>query len=163
MKKQLLGLLFGLSALFFVGAANAATVNVTSGLDTNVDMLGDTTQTIDLNVGAYSQLFTVTLNDTTVDFKSVVYNLYDSAMHVIKTFTLTDTNSTPLPSLSMMLQAGQHYFLSITTSNNTRFAETNLSAVPLPGAALLFGSALFGAGMFGRKNKASKNNNFAAA
>lgn len=165
MKKQLISALIGLSVLLFGGVANASTVynyNVQGGFNQDINTLGDTTDTVNLNVGTWDALFTVTLNDTTIDFKSVVYNLYDSAMVLLHTSTLTDINSTPLPAVSWLLLAGQNYVLDITTSSNTSFAQTNLSAVPLPGAALLFGSALFGAGMFGRKNKASKNNDFTA-
>lgn len=51
--------------------------------------------------------------------------------------------------LSAFLTAG-NYVLRITGADGSTYAGT-ISAVPLPGAALLFGSALFGAGVIGRK------------
>lgn len=51
--------------------------------------------------------------------------------------------------LSAFLTAG-NYVLKITGVNGSSYSGT-ISAVPLPGAALLFGTALFGAGVIGRK------------
>ena len=51
--------------------------------------------------------------------------------------------------LTAFLAAGT-YVLGLSGAAGSTYAGA-ISAVPLPGAALLFGSALFGAGMIGRK------------
>lgn len=54
-------------------------------------------------------------------------------------------------SLSSFLAAGS-YLLQVYGDNGTVYAGT-VSAVPLPGAAILFATALLGAGVVGRKKK----------
>lgn len=59
------------------------------------------------------------------------------------------------------LSGGVQYFLGLTgTAGKSYSGEAN--AVPLPAAALLFGSALLGAGALGRKRNAEKGEAIAA-
>lgn len=53
-------------------------------------------------------------------------------------------------SLSAFLNSGSYVLQIAGVAGGSSYAG-QISAVPLPGAALLFGSALFGAGMIGRK------------
>ena len=178
MKKQLIGILIGLSVLFFGSAAHAATVvpvdatyNVSSGFATEIVTSGSAVHYYEFNIGASDVNFVLSLFDTAPDFQNVVYNLYNDLFNgtnatsaslgaLLQTFSAVD--STGVLTVSWTLLAGQHYVLSIDPANRTVSTLTDVSAVPLPGAALLFGTALFGAGMFSRKNKIAKNDGLAA-
>lgn len=63
--------------------------------------------------------------------------------------------------LSAFLTAGS-YILEVTGVNGSTYAGT-ISAVPLPGAAFLFGSALLGAGVVGRKKLSNSKSEAIAA
>jgi hypothetical protein len=110
--------------------------------------------------------YTTTYN---TDSESIaLYNWDNSAPDALGSLVATGTINWADPvsgaiqfALSAFLTAGS-YVLAITGANNTSYAGT-ISAVPLPGAALLFGSALLGAGVVGRKKLGSKRSEAVAA
>lgn len=110
--------------------------------------------------------YTTTYN---TDSESIaLYNWDESAPGVLGTLIATGTVNWTDPvsgaiqfALSAFLTAGS-YVLAITGNNGTSYSGT-ISAVPLPGAALLFGSALLGAGVVGRKKLGSKRSEAIAA
>ena len=57
--------------------------------------------------------------------------------------------------MSLMLMGGVEYLLDINVGSGNSFTGINslLSTVPLPGAALLFGTALLGAGALRRRGR----------
>jgi len=65
--------------------------------------------------------------------------------------------------LSAFLTGGQVYALRIGATPGANSYAGQISAVPLPGAALLFGSALMGAGVMGRKKLAGNKAEAVAA
>lgn len=162
MKKIALSLL---AAGLMVGQAQAATVDSLAINPHAASAFVDTTRSasVELVLG-HNALTTFTLNDTTPDLKKVTYSIFhDSDLRTgfvnatgpaVATADLTDTNTIP-PFFRALLSTGQ-YVLNISMDGATRFSETEISAVPLPGAALLFGSALFGAGALRRKKRAEE-------
>jgi len=119
----------------------------------------------ELVVGAYGALTTFLFVDTTPDGKTVSYELYADTPGN-GSGTITETSGL-LPgaglvswsiadnvggSFTYLLTAGSEYILKIST-DGASLSETQISAVPLPGAALLFGSALLGAGYLRRRKQ----------
>lgn len=116
-------------------------------------------------------LLTFALNDTIPDTKDVLYKIFENTASsanpnkvtydpsaAIKTFTLSELQST-----SFHLAAG-HYMVEMFKSavSGANNATTSVSAVPIPGAALLFGSALMGVGALRRKKADSLKVDLAA-
>ncbi len=111
------------------------------------------------------------LNDTASDGYTVNYQLYaaDQATALGAGWSFTDIGT----AAQNLAQAGVYralsagtYFVGITFADgdaNAFHAITQVSAVPLPGAALLFGSALMGLGALRRKQKAGVASEMAAA
>jgi len=111
------------------------------------------------------------LADTINDGYTVNYQLYlaDQTTTVGTGFQFTDIGSQAQnlaqTAVFRALSAGT-YFLKLSFANGDATAygaSTQVSAVPLPGAALLFGSALMGLGALRRKQKAGEKSEIAAA
>lgn len=99
-------------------------------------------------------LVKILLDDTNPDQQTVSYSLYNvTADSLVANFSFDDVlDGAAKPFYSTLLSAGA-YTLTITTSANS--STTFISAVPLPGAALLFGSTVLGyLGVNKRRNKA---------
>lgn len=128
----------------FVGTAQAATTPITV-----VNEASPTLLTVDTAVNGDTKTFSfdylggvlkLLLIDTTPDEKSVQYKLFSPEL----TEVLKDTNVLGTePSVSWSLAAGS-YVLQITNLGSTMFSATQISAVPVPGAALLFGTTVLG-------------------
>lgn len=125
----------------FVGTAQAATtpISIVNGAPAQTLTVtgANVTESFSFTT-TVSTLLTLLLADTTPDFKSVQYKLYSPNM----TTVLHDTNSVA-PSVSWSLAAGS-YILEIKNLGGTLFSATEVSAVPVPGAALLFGTSVLG-------------------
>ncbi len=110
----------------------------------------------ELVVGGYDALTTFTLVDTNPDNKQVSYELYldteitENLINLGSKLTEWAYNDSTGGTFNYMLSANAQYVLKMFT-NGASSSETQVSAVPLPGAALLFGSVLAGAGFMGRK------------
>lgn len=151
--------------------ASASTVNLASGgtytaFDTPIPA------SVTINVGAGVTGAKFLLEDTINDGFTVLYQLYasDHTTTVGSSFTFTDLGDTAVnlaqTAVYRALNPGQQYFLDMIFTNATATAfgiTTNISAVPLPAAAWLFGSALLGLGALRRKQKAGDNSEMAAA
>jgi hypothetical protein len=77
----------------------------------------------------------------------------DEDLSFSQSFSLDTIMSTALPDVFKLSLAGGNYNLNITTNAATTSSTTEISAVPLPAAALLFASSLFGAGALRRKKQ----------
>lgn len=149
-------------------SASASTVNLTSGSTVQAgDFLPGWMQ---INVGAGVTGAKFVLADSLNDGYTVDYQLYqaDQLTTVGAGFQFTDIGSQAQnlaqTAVYRALSAGT-YFLKITFANpdaGAYGASTQVSAVPLPGAALLFGSALMGFGALRRKQKAGGKSEMAA-
>ncbi|RFA29354.1 hypothetical protein CAI21_09800 [Alkalilimnicola ehrlichii] len=145
---------------------------------------------IDLGIGGDSVNFAGKLNDGTTDYwllnvagsqgtatnYTTTYNTAGAAVDLFHWDSSTNELGSLIASgvetgaggggaveftLQAFLAAGS-YVLRITGDQGTSYAGT-VSAVPLPGAAILFASALFGAGVLGRRRLASQKLNAVAA
>jgi len=115
-----------------------------SGLDMNAKViLGDTDPTNGLS--ASYALYTDT--DTSVNSSNT------DAVVVSDTFLTDISVENNLPFLTFVMQAGQQYVLALTTDTSISAITTSVSAVPLPGAIWLFGSALLGFLGFSNRRK----------
>jgi len=156
------------SGLAAASSMPTGTVNVYGGMATQtvstVEVQGYDTDPsyYELVVGAYDALTTFTFDDTTPDGKTVTYNIYaddDSVVGQYSQGALLVTPTFPISivdgvggAFSVLLSANTQYVLEMFTNGATA-STTNISAVPLPGAALLFGTALLGAGYLRRRNQ----------
>jgi hypothetical protein len=114
-----------------------------------------------------------TLVDTAPEVNTVFYNLYADTDANLGTYTLgttlaswnfTDILGTGLGgTFSYLLAGASQYVLKIETLSDSVASNTRISAVPLPAAAWLFGSAVLGLGALRRKQKAGANSEMAAA
>ncbi len=88
----------------------------------------------------------------------VTYDLY-GAHGMDWTNTVTDNFKGKTP-FAWQLPSDKNYLLDINMSGNNQslYAETNISPVPLPGTVWLFGLALLGVVMFGRKRTTEASN-----
>lgn len=153
MKKSALATL--LVAGLFAGAANAAT-------------LINNTNTLGVTVGQYvNSSFPYTyqfdyLNGGDVKFQ---LNYGTSPIHTPIKYSLTNVDGSVSYFSNVVLDAltgdvsfvknlaAGTYKLSINSDFAVKSASTEISAVPLPGAALLFASSLFGAGALRRRKE----------
>lgn len=163
------------------GAATASTVssgtvNIFNGMYQEVVTLNSTVPLVsldpiyyELSVGSQTVSTTFTLIDSDPDTHVVSYELYDdvdtssgiSLGSLLQSWSFTDLPSTGSGgAITFLLGAGSQYVLKMST-DGAYSSSTAISAVPLPGAALLFGTALLGAG-FARRRKAAADK-FAAA
>jgi hypothetical protein len=149
----------------------ASTVNVDYGMGPAtvytgapaVSMAGDPSF-YELNVGAggggvVSTIFK--LIDTIPDGKTVTYQLFADTNNAIGSYALgaavtswvfTDLPNNSVNSVMYQLGANTQYVLKMST-DGADLSSTQISAVPLPAAAWLFGSALMGFGALRRKQK----------
>lgn len=69
--------------------------------------------------------------------------------------TFIGSDSTLFANITALLATGVHYYLQLTGLDTYSYNVTisEVSAVPVPAAGLLFASALFGAGALGRRKK----------
>lgn len=111
------------------------------------------------------------LADTSTDGYTVNYQLYtaDHSTAIGAGWTMQDigtqAQNLALSGVYKALSAGSYAVkLSFANFDQGSFtASTQVSAVPLPGAALLFGSALMGLGALRRKQKSGEKSEMAAA
>lgn len=175
MKLAKLALAVATGAAFCVSGVQAASftpsasVTVAPGGSTSLYSLfqGDPgAKYYELVNGTLSGLVTkVALNDTTVDLMDLRYRVYedaDGSVNSVDTsngsfldIILSDSpDETVNPFFNFVMDAGKHYILELTRmSSNLSFAQTDVSAVPLPGAIWLFGSALLGFLGFSNRRK----------
>lgn len=71
-------------------------------------------------------------------------------------FSLDNDISTAISDVANFVLGSGNYILSVSAGKGLGTTVTDISAVPLPAAALLFGSSLLGAGALRRKQKAGK-------
>ena len=157
--------------------AFASTVNVTSGM-TPVEV-GTTNLTpgfnpayYELNVGSGTSGFLgtyVTLVDSSPELQSITYNiwndtngtvgLFSAGATLIDTWTVVDILGAATSTHLFSLAENTQYVLEMIASGTTPASHTTsqISAVPLPAAAWLFGSALLGFGALRRKQKAGNS------
>ena len=156
--------------------AFASTVNVNLGMTPEVVFAGPTQivgnpSWYELNVGSSGSGFVGTyfqLIDTDDDLNTVNYTLYEDDEvtqtlgswvlgTIVGSWSRTDVNSGTTPSYFASLVANSHYVLKMDLVNslNDYSSSTQISTVPLPAAAWLFGSALLGLGALRRKQKAN--------
>lgn len=71
------------------------------------------------------------------------------------TDTFIDSDSGLFTTINAILMTGVHYYLQLSGAAGYSYNVTisEVSAVPVPAAGLLFASALFGAGALGRRKK----------
>jgi len=158
-------------ALMSAGSASAATVSptltasysITSG--TNITFCADGSGSstcpdggtaagekyYELVVGANDAWTTFTMLDVNPDTKSVEYSLFADLSAATNASSIGDPGALLKVMandvgtvFSYLLLAGAQYVLRVDPNNNTTYTQTNISAVPLPAAAWLFGSALVG-------------------
>lgn len=158
------------------GAASAAYIstvdlNTTNNVTLVTNMVGGlNSQGVDLP-GAYQQSYdyqiigsgadtTFSLVQTEPDRTQVRYFLYEDTGTALTLLyetnpvlrDIANTSTASFPFFSWFLAAGSEYVLRINkTQQGWDSISTQISAVPLPGAALLFGTAL--AGFFGFSNR----------
>lgn len=128
---------------------------------------------IQINVGSGVTGAIFRLEDTINDWYTVSYQLYDNTMTAVgDSWTFTDlggeAENLAQTGVYRALTSGSTYYLKLAFVNLPENAKafgatTNISAVPLPAAAWLFGSALLGLGALRRKQKAGVNTGMAAA
>lgn len=115
-----------------------------------------------LVMGAYDQWVTFTLADTNPDGTPVRYRLWndtESSLGLVGTsgspvaypysggndYIVDVPSSSTIPFFKVLLSQGQQYVLEINkTATNWSQISTDISAVPLPGAIWMFGTALLG-------------------
>jgi len=175
MKLKKLALAVGTAAAFSVSGAQAASfvphqsVTLTPGGSASLFSMFEGppgARYYELVNNTLSSLKTkVALNDTTVDLEQLTYKVYedadgsansvDTSNGSFLTVVLTDSpDETVNPFFNFVMDAGKHYILELTRmSSDLAFARTDISAVPLPGAIWLFGSALLGFLGFSNRRK----------
>lgn len=150
-----------------LASAHASASSVTLSANGNyyaADFLPPSPATVTITVGGSVTGAVFKLADTLVDGYTVDYQLYDSGMNAVgASWTMTDLGDTALN----LAQAGVYralstgtYYLEYAFANGDPLAygvTTQISAVPLPAAAWLFGSALLGLGALRRKQKAGNS------
>jgi hypothetical protein len=164
-----------IAILAVAGVANAATVSLSGAY--SIDSASD----FNISSGPYSPAslggryyqLTVGATDVTARFSlidtlpeglgNVSYSLYTDADAgaggntgtLLKTVTYTDVSDVAAaPFFQQLLTSGKQYILQITRSGNSwQEINTNISAVPLPGAIWMFGTALLGFLGFSNRRK----------
>ena len=101
---------------------------------------------------------TFSLRDTDDEDYTVNYSLKDSNDTILAQWALTDNVA---GTFSYLLTMGNIYTLRIDTDPDVSSSTIMTSAVPLPAAAWLFGSALLGLGALRRKQKAGAKSDIA--
>lgn len=149
------------AALSFLTAGHAATLNVASySFPGNYEIV-TTSEFSNATDRAYYELVntggatlaTVTLIDTNPEDRLVSYAVYEDSNTTVGQVTTggalvggaTIAEDSVTPFFTFLMAAGGHYILELArTSNGLGGVTTGVSAVPLPGAVWLFGSALLG-------------------
>ncbi len=155
MKKLSISLLA--AGLLAFGSVQAATINlINGGAPQDMGTLGSTlvnptSGLFDINY-SFGGLVTFKLVAPTNPVNSMVhYVLKNLGDVVVQDFYLDNDAATSASDVFQFSQAGGSYKLNIETA--ARSTITEISAVPLPAAALLFASSLFGAGALRRKKQ----------
>jgi len=131
----------------------------------------------ELNVGSSGSGFIgtfVTLIDSSPELQSVSYTIYNDTDATLGTWTLgsvvdswvfTDLLGSGTLTHLTSLAANTQYVLEMLASGTgaADHSTSQISAVPLPAAAWLFGSALLGLGALRRKQKAGTDSEMALA
>ncbi len=132
----------------------------------------------ELNVAGANTGMLTRLIDTTPDLDplpswTVTYSIHKDSISgagyglgaLVDSFSFTDgtfSASSPSPWHFTNLALAGEYVLTIST-NGASSSTSEISAVPLPAAAWLFGSALMGFGALRRKQKSGEKSEMAAA
>ena len=150
-----------------------ASFNVTTGPNFAVTSPSQNPIYVELLAGANDILTKFTLIDTNVEGKTVSYALFNDNDVSTNSYVLGTAVGVPWSFVDLAgnggtyaatLLAGQQYVLKIQHAGVQAFSSTTeISAVPLPAAAWLFGSALMGFGALRRKQKAGEKSEMAAA
>ena len=181
MMKSIKKLVAALGLVAVGATSQAATVNLTGlssyqlfgGFSQDIttqNTPGPTFGYYELVVGAFDLLATFTLKDTNPDAVDVRYKLFLDTNNEVGAATFDDAAPLEYPTsrrgdfitdiagqdfapfFQALLDSKQHYVLMVNKNvEGWNSITTNVSAVPLPGAALLFGTAL--AGFFGFSNR----------
>ena len=158
--------------------ASASPVNLTSG-STHIEFTNTPNPGMfEINVGAGVTGAVFQLRETVEDWKTYTYQLWTDADANVGTMALgtmvgaswswTDIGDSAAnlanTNVYRALVPGSQYVLALSSADSNAFGvSTQVSAVPLPGAALLFGSALMGFGALRRKQKSAGKSEMAAA
>jgi len=155
MKKSALVTL--LVAGLFAGAANAATL-INNGPALGVT-IGDYTNSSVPFTYAFDYLVggdvTFHLGFATYPYATPIHYTLTDSTGAVSYFTDKILNATVNPTGDSFVQnlAAGSYKLTLSADTALHSAATEISAVPLPGAALLFASSLFGAGALRRRKE----------
>ena len=161
------------SSQAFASSVPWASFNVNTGPHYAVTSPSENPIYVELFSGANTTLAFATLIDTNVEGKTVTYSLYNDTDALFNSYVL-GTQVGPAWSYTdlagnggtqvLNILANQQYVLAILHSGIQAFSSTTeISAVPLPAAAWLFGSALLGFGAMRRKQKGSNKTEMAVA
>lgn len=158
--------------------SDVSTIQVSSTQDAAINSIGTSDKkqsfvyALDLSNVAFTDNkanVSVALADTLGDGGSVNYALYNATGATklnpsnptgglgrpVTSFSLVDTNDGIPPSMKLSLLDGVKYVLQVSFNGLGAISEVGapISSVPLPGAALLFGTALLGFMGFSNRRK----------
>ncbi len=172
MKSSLRAALVAGALVLASATASASSVSLTSGSTHTVFENTPTPGMYEIVVGAGVTGAVFQLRETIEDWKTYTFQLWtdtDAGIDSMATgstvgasWTWTDigddVDNMAATNVYRALVPGSQYVLAFSSTNGNAFAvTTQVSAVPLPAAAWLFGSALLGLGALRRKQKAGNS------